>query len=297
MFATVDFILRHPLNSENKLGSLLRFAKWQIGSRIVPGSVVVPFVNSTHLVVRRGMTSATGSVYCGLFELEEMTFVLHALRAEDTFVDVGANIGAYTVLAGGAVECRCISIEPSPETFADLEANIRINGIGSSCRAENVAVGSTHGVLRFTKNLGALNHVISSNETLRNDEITEVPVLTLDEILGDTSPTIIKMDVEGYEKQVINGAGKILANSALQAIIMEINTHEDRYGYEGSALLTAILDYGFKPFRYQPQQRSLVPWIASGRGDNVIFVRDPDWLLDRVKTAPKFEIRRLDVSI
>jgi FkbM family methyltransferase len=297
MVSTLDFILHHPLNSGNKGASLLRFVKWQIGSRIVPGPVVVPFVNDTLLIVRPGMTSATGNIYCGLFEFEEMAFVLHALRPEDTFVDVGANIGAYTVLAGGAVGCSCVSMEPCPETFEDLEANIRINGIGHSCRTENVAVGSTHGVLRFTKSMGAMNHVVTSDETLRPEETDEVPVLTLSEILGETSPTVIKMDVEGYEKHVVEGAGKILANPDLRAVIMEINTHEDRYGYEGSILLQTMLRYGFRSFRYQPQQRSLSPWSAAGSGDNVIFIRELDLVLERVKNAPRFEISRLRTSI
>jgi hypothetical protein len=142
-----------------------------------------------------------------------------------------------------------------------------------------------------------MNHVVSGDEKLRDDETTEVPVLTLGEILKGASPTVIKMDVEGYEKQVIEGAGNIFSNSTLRAVIMEINTHEDRYQYKGSDLLQTMLEYGFRSFRYRPHERLLVPWSATGSGDNVVFVREFDWLLERVKSAPRFEIQRLRASI
>jgi hypothetical protein len=142
-----------------------------------------------------------------------------------------------------------------------------------------------------------MNHVVSSNERLGDEETTDVRVLTLDEILGDAPPALIKIDVEGYEKEVLNGAGKALTNPALLAVIMEINTHEGRYGYDGSLLLNTMRERGFRPFRYHPKERSLVPWSAAGRADNAIFVRESELLLARVKSAPQFEIRQVHTSI
>jgi hypothetical protein len=51
-----------------------------------------------------GMTGATGNLYVGLHEFEEMAFLLHFLRPGDLFADVGANVGSYTILAAVAVE-------------------------------------------------------------------------------------------------------------------------------------------------------------------------------------------------
>jgi FkbM family methyltransferase len=289
IFSTIKFIVNHPLNSGHRVASISRFLKWQIGSRIVPGAVVVPFVNHSRLVVRPGMTGATGNIYTGLHEFEEMALVLHALLPEDTFVDVGANVGSYTVLAGAAVGCSCVSMEPCPATFEDLKMNILINRMSERCRAENVAVGSTRGVLRFTKLLDTTNHVVSSNEILREDEVIEVPVRTLDEILGDTVPTVIKIDVEGYEREVIAGAGQTLANAMLLTVIMEINSRDE-------ILMRTMLGRGFQPFRYLPKQRLLVPWRDVVAG-NVIFVRDPELLQKRVKNAPLYDIDPLHINV
>lgn len=73
------------------------------------------WIEGARLMVRNGMTGATGNIYCGLHEFTDMSFVLHLLRPDDLFVDVGANIGSYTVL--GKV-CKtpgqtCLSAEGS----------------------------------------------------------------------------------------------------------------------------------------------------------------------------------------
>jgi hypothetical protein len=63
------------------------------------------------------MTEATSNWYCGLHEYRNMAFVLYALREHEHFLDIGANIGIYTILAAGGVGCRVTSVEPIPTTF------------------------------------------------------------------------------------------------------------------------------------------------------------------------------------
>ena len=96
---TLHYIVQHPLNRDDRLAAVGRFLRWQLSCRLLPGAVAVPFVNATRLLVTPGMTGATGNLYCGLHEYQDMAFVLHALRAGDRFIDIGANIGSYTVLA------------------------------------------------------------------------------------------------------------------------------------------------------------------------------------------------------
>ena len=97
---TLRFVCRHPLNRKKPIAGLLRFVDWQIRSR-VQGEVTHPWVGGTKLAVRKGMTGATGNIYCGLHEFPDMAFVLHALKTTDVFLDIGANVGAYTILASG----------------------------------------------------------------------------------------------------------------------------------------------------------------------------------------------------
>ena len=77
MLNTLKFILFHELNRRNKIKTILRFFSWQIISRISSFSFVIPFVNDSFYIAKRGMTGITGNWYCGLHEFHEMAFVLH----------------------------------------------------------------------------------------------------------------------------------------------------------------------------------------------------------------------------
>ena len=91
------FITSHPLNKSNKADAIMRFIKWQINTRLNPHPVVYPYTEKAKLIIEKGMTGATGNLYCGLHEFEDMSFLLHFLREEDLFIDIGANVGSYTV--------------------------------------------------------------------------------------------------------------------------------------------------------------------------------------------------------
>ncbi len=148
-----------------------------------------------------------------------MAFLLHFLRPNDLFVDVGANIGAYTILASSEVKANTISIEPLESTYLKLIDNISINKIQENVKAFNIGLGSKIGKLYFIKSLDTINHV-----TLKEDiDTAVVRIDTLDSLSkNEQCPVLIKIDVEGYETEVINGAEKTLANKLLKAIIIEL---------------------------------------------------------------------------
>jgi hypothetical protein len=91
-----------------------------------PDGIIVPYVLETKLLIKRGMHGATGAIYTGLQEFEDMAFLLHFLKPEDTFIDIGANIGSYSILAGGVSKANVICVEPIPQTFKSLLLNIQI---------------------------------------------------------------------------------------------------------------------------------------------------------------------------
>ena len=105
ILSTFRFIATHPLSSKRPLRALCRYGRWQIESRLRP-EVEFRWIEGSKLIARNGMTGATGNIYCGLHEFTDMAFVLHLLRPDDLFVDVGANIGSYTVLASSVCEAR-----------------------------------------------------------------------------------------------------------------------------------------------------------------------------------------------
>jgi len=287
---TLRFIINHPLNKNNKIIALQRWLKWQIGSRLAQGAIAVNFVNEAKLLVEPGMTGATGNVYTGLHEFEDMSFVLHMLRREDLFIDVGANIGAYSVLAAGVVGAQCISLEPIPETFHKLMQNIKLNGLSGIVDARNIGVGREEGILRFTTTLDTMNHVYSETDSNSFDTI-DIITSTLDIIAGDVHPQLIKIDTEGFEGQVVAGAETVLTDDALAAVIVEVNERINLYGPNDLSLHKKMLDYGFSAFTYAPFERTLISLDRVKReSGNIIYIRDIDRVNERLKTAVPFSV-------
>jgi FkbM family methyltransferase len=287
-------IVRHPLNKSRPLAALWRFASWQIGTRFLRSAVAVPYVGSTRLLVKRGMTGATGNIYCGLHEFEDMALVLHALRPTDLFVDVGANIGSYTILAAGVAKARCLSIEPVPAAYASLRDNLRLNDLTEAVQSKNVAVGAAAGTLRFTADRDTTNHALTATESAAS--AISVPVATLDSLLEDREPAVIKIDVEGFEYAVVDGAEKTLRSAALLAVLMELNGSGERYGFSDDALHDRMLALGFTAARYDPLQRSLQQLQSkSTHAGNALYVRRWSELQTRLQAAPRHRVLHTDV--
>jgi len=289
LFHTLQFVISHPLNKDRRFQAIYDWAKWQIGSRLVPGPVAVNIVNGIQILVEPGMTGATGNIYTGLHEFQDMSFVLHGLRSEDLFIDVGANVGSYTLLAGGAVGASCIAIEPILSTFCHLRKNIALNDLKHKAKLLNVAVGNEQGKIRFTSGLDTENHVMSEAEVNSSDTL-EVDITTLDNIIGDLKPSLIKIDVEGFETNVIAGAHKTLSSDSLYAVLIELNGLGKRYGFDEEQIHKKMLAYGFKPFVYAPFERSLSPEQKINRSGNTLYIKNVEMVLSRLRLAPQFMV-------
>ena len=289
LIGTWKYIWRHPLASRNRPLAFRRWLQWQLVSRVAWGDVVVPFVASSRLVVHSGMTGATGNIYTGLHEFEDMAFALHLLRPSDLFVDAGANVGVYTIL-GATAGASCVSVEPLPGTHSNLLANIRINGLGDSVRTYQVALGATPGIVLLTSNLDAMNHVLAAAESASG--AIDVPVVMLDELLRNEEPVLLKVDVEGYETEVFKGAMSTLTSPKLLALIVELNESGERYGASERELSDLLGKCGFQPYTYSPYARQLQRCAGhkNSSGGNTLFVRDFDEVTRRLSAAQAIEI-------
>jgi FkbM family methyltransferase len=281
---TLCFISQHPLAKRNRAAAFSRLLKWQINARLNPHPVVYPFVGDTKLLAWKGLTGVTGNIYAGLHEFEDMAFLLHFLREEDFFADIGANVGSYTVLAAGVCKSRAIAAEPLSDTFKILKDNVLLNHLEEKVILKNVGVGEKSGKLFFTKSLDTMNHVAAEGDT----DTLEVPVRTLDEILPET-PALIKIDVEGFEMAVLQGAGKTLENPSLKSLIIEINKSSERYGHSSDEVHQLLVEQSFRPFEYEPFSRKLSPLAGPNEG-NTIYLRDIDFVIKRLETAVKISV-------
>ena len=281
----IKYIVSHPLGRHNKFFSVIRFIFWQFRGLITSKPYVYQFTPKSKLSISKGMKGATGNIYTGLHEFVEMGFLLHLLRPEDLFVDVGANVGTYTILASAQVGAKTFCFEPSPSTFFSLEENIKLNKIESKVIAKQMGISKEKNTLFFTNNLDVENHI----ENEKSDESIEVDVDTLDNLIKNEFPVLIKIDVEGFETDVLNGAKDTLSNLELKAIIIELIGLGEKYGFDETEVRNILSETGFCPYEYNPMERSLTK-INSITTDNTIYIRDIDFVSNRIKEAKTIKI-------
>lgn len=291
---TVSYVANHPLNRQRKLGALAELFRFWAGSRLVTGAVAYPWINGTKVLVRPGEQGLNGNVYCGLHEFADMAYLLHVTAADDLFVDVGANVGSYTVLACGARGARGICVEPIPSTYERLLDNLRLNDLMGRVAAHNVGLSDQDGELLFSTRENCMNHILAEGESER--DAVRVPVVRLDSLVGDQQPSLLKIDVEGYELPVLRGGTDTLGRSSLHSLIVELNGSNSRYGFGDGELIGLVQDFGFQRHVYEPFTRGLTRATGSEpEGGNALFVRDAAAVRDRLRRAAPFEVcgRRL----
>ena len=282
---TLRELWTHPLTRDRRGRTLARWLAWQAGSRLVGAPVAVPFVGPARLLVSPGMTGATGNVYCGLHELEPMAFVGHLLRPGDLFVDAGANVGSYTVLASKACGARVLAFEPVPATARRLDDNVRLNDVDHLVEVRPVGLADRAGDLAFVADLDTMNRVVAAGEV--HPGAVALPVARLDdELAGRPGPYVLKVDVEGFEEAVLAGAPALLADPALVALVIEV------WDGEASPVLARLREAGLTAVRYDALTRALRPAAPgeAARGGNHLLVRSLEAARQRIASAPPLTV-------
>lgn len=163
----------------------------------------------------------------GLYELDTARLIHRLLKSDSWFVDVGANLGYFTLLAAQWVgqSGRVDAFEPDPINRQRLEQHLHENALGDRVRIYPIAASSQAGEVELTHPRAAgTNHGMASfyKSLTGEGETFTVPTARLDKVL-DGEPDLIKIDVEGAELSVIEGLERILTSPAPPKLIIEHN--------------------------------------------------------------------------
>jgi FkbM family methyltransferase len=195
------------------------------------------------------------SIYLGTYERKETRLVRRYLRPGMTVVDVGANVGYYTLLAARRVGAggQVFAFEPSAYAADLLERTVQANRL-TQVRVVRSGLGSRPGEARLAIPAPG-NHTPSMLGT-EQGPATTVAVTTLDQSLTDFGierVDLLKLDVEGYEPQVLAGGAAALAAGRVGAILCELNDPWLRHaGTDAQALYDTLLQAGFVDFCAEP---------------------------------------------
>ena len=163
----------------------------------------------------------------GLYEPEVTALLKKILKKDAIVVDVGANIGWYTLLAAKTVGVngKVIAFEPAPENYRLLKKSIKINNFNNVI-AYRLCVSNISGTNKLylgTQNLGG-----HSLKTKSGNNSIDVKTTTLDTTLKELhveNVDLLKIDVEGAEPEVIEGCLHYLSNRKIKNIFLEWNAH------------------------------------------------------------------------
>ncbi len=194
----------------------------------------------------------------GVYEAATAFLMTQVLRPGDTFVDVGAHVGFFAMIAGAIVgpSGRVIAFEPNAENFAALQNNATLNGF-AHVTCINSAVGDRDGEATFFENLdNDGGHALWDpglhpfNEQSRDRQaMRRLPIARLDTVLpslGVGSVKAVKIDTEGAEVQVLDGGRQCLAAPGLALLVCEDNEFGlERLGTSGVELRRALDKLGF----------------------------------------------------
>ena len=146
----------------------------------------------------------------GRYDFNNMHFVQRLLARTPVFIDVGANIGAYTLIASEIASAKVVSLEPIPTAYAKLQRNLTLND-RKNVVSLNLAASKQPGTLLMTcDGASPVNHVVAPGSI--DERTMSVQVDTLDAICArlGLAPSLIKIDVEGHEPEVLAGAVECL---------------------------------------------------------------------------------------
>lgn len=181
----------------------------------------------------------------GVYDAPFTRYLQRSLGGADVFVDVGANVGLFTVIAARqAWQGQAIAYEPAPTLQRLLLDNIAANWLNERCRVRPVAVGARCETRRFgfptrMQMLGGLDlnpeHFIQSFPGMEV-EVHDVEVVSLDVDLAEHDDiALVKIDVEGGESDVLRGMRGLLDRGAVRALSLEVrrDAHERNRGGDG----------------------------------------------------------------
>jgi len=190
----------------------------------------------------------------GVHEPAITRYLIDTLRlgAGDVAIDAGANIGWYSLLLDrlAAPQASVFAFEPDPATFALLRANLAHNA-AAHVEAQQVALGAECGTARLARYKDSNNGRHSLLAADSGAGTVEVPVVTLASFwqrqgLGARPLRLMKVDVEGFEYFVLQGAGALLTRC--ERLLLEYAPHSPAAGGSGAhALLALLRAAGFTP--------------------------------------------------
>ena len=256
----IRYIWFHPNNRQKQFLSLSKFFGWQLYKRITHRHLDIQLLQNVKLRCYPDSQSASAAIYCGIYDYDEMNFLLRYLREEDSFLDIGANIGIYTLLAASKIKSGTIySFEALPTNYQRLEENIKLNNL-TQVKPFSMAIADSVGSVTISNNTKSDSTAfITTNTTDTTAESLQISSSTLENLLQNENLnhlTLAKMDIEGAEILALKGATSLLKQQRPHVWILEL-LNGVNHGYRKQDIAKLLQDYGYGLYHYNADTNQL----------------------------------------
>jgi hypothetical protein len=278
-------IVSHPANEKARVNALIRAMYWQCSRRLTGQPQNINY-HGKLLRCHPTSHSASQAIYFSCLPAYwEMRFMLDFLRPGDTFIDAGANIGLFTLLALSVVgnKGHVHAFEPNPLVAAMLRESLALNA-ADNVTVHEIGLSDVEGSAAF--DMGGddcTSHIVAS----LIDAETQIPIDRLDRLLVDIPYSMMKLDIEGYEPFAIRGASLWTKNQNPPVMIVEMSGYSKQYGISTSDFIKELDQIGYFTAIYNPESREIrrtkEPWKVPV--DNVLAIAEErlDFVMDRLQ--------------
>lgn len=236
-------VINHPYNRNAKIHTLGRLFLWKLNQLFLHKTITVNLTPEMKCVCHPDSSFGSLIIYTKLPEYEEMNFIYNYLEKDDVFIDVGANIGAHTLMAASKIKTgKIFSFEPSEKAILYLKENIQINNLNQLVTVVDKVVSNKNGFEKFI--IGKHSEIDRiGNHTDLSYKMKTSPSISLDKFLSSRKVPcvdLIKIDVEGAELKVLEGLKNYLDAGKIEVIIFEINPNSEKYGYTSKEVINFL---------------------------------------------------------
>lgn len=239
-------ILNHPNNSDKKIKTLFKLLFWKVNQIFFHVPAIVELTQNRKCICYTDSSNGGLVVYSKLFDYSEMTYLLKKLKPEDTFIDVGANIGVYTLLASSVITKGMIhAFEPYGQSKQRLLENLRLNDVTNVQVVEKIVSDKTGYEYLGIEKESEINHIIYSHD----DKKIKISSITLDDYIFKNKinkVSILKIDVEGAEMKVLKGIEKNIQKGKIQRILLELNRNNQFFGTSNRDIIDWLKLRGYR---------------------------------------------------
>jgi FkbM family methyltransferase len=246
---SIQQILSNPHVSSSK--GLLQHVGWQC-RRAFNLFPFVQQISASKIVAAHRHCGVSALIHSqGLYDYDNMKLMQWLLRSGGTLFDIGANIGTYTLLASELEQAYVLAFEPHPGTFALLSENVSLNR-RQNVRLFQAALGRREHPVYLTNVAGSpINHVVTGQSAEGESSCgIQVPCFRADRICEELEvvPDVVKLDVEGFEFDVLCGFGGFL--KSIGVLLVEMNGLSDQRGAGRASIHQLLTSRGLKgPYR------------------------------------------------